>query len=100
MALTSKAVLLNPEPDFARTGSTRAIWKGDNVTVCFAGRKVLLKTAEPLADGVFLDDVSCCDLIRVGDEFFVGASLGDPKKLMREYKQIWSLSTRVSKTSL
>jgi hypothetical protein len=91
MALSSKAALVAPEPDFARTGSTRGIWKGDKVTVCFAGRKVLLKTEEPLVEGVLLDDTSCCDIIRVGDEFFVGVALGDHKQLMRQYKQIWGI---------
>jgi hypothetical protein len=97
MAYSSKAALVNPEPDFARNGSTRAIWKGSKVTGCLGGRKVELRTTEPLTMGVFIDDVTCCDLIRVGDEFFVGVALGDPKKLMREYKQIWGIAAKGSK---
>lgn len=93
MALTSKATLVGAEPEFARNGSTRGVWKGDTVTGCHAGRKVLLKTEEPLSD--FLPDGrSCCDLIRVGDEFFVGVALGDPKQLMRNFKEIWALGAK------
>lgn len=91
MALTSKATLTTAEPNFARYGTTRGVWKGDTVTCCHEGRRVLLKTDEKLSE--FLPDGrSCCDLIRVGDEFFVGVGIGDAKQLMRGFKEIWALS--------
>lgn len=93
MALTSKATLAGSEPEFARDGTTRGVWKGDTVTCCHAGRKIVLKTDQRLAEYV-VDGACCCDVIRVGDEFFVGFSLGDPKQRMRDFKQIWMLGTK------
>jgi hypothetical protein len=90
MAVTSRATLVGSEPDFARGGTTRGVWKGNTVTCCHGGRKIVLKTDDELSDFV-ADGVCCCDLIRVGDEFFVGFALGDPKQRMRDFKQIWGM---------
>lgn len=84
MAFTSKAALTAPAEDFARTRAAQGVWKRNTVTSCYFGQKITLKTAEPAPR------TCVCDLIRVGDEFFVAHGIGDARKLMREYEDIWA----------
>lgn len=94
MAFTSKAALTTPDRDFAKDMATRGVWKRNTVTSCFNGRKVILKTVEPAP-------CTCvCDMIRVGDEFFVAYGIGDYRRVLREYEDIWARAAKLAQTEL
>jgi hypothetical protein len=77
-----------PDPEFARNMAVRGIWKRKTITTCFRARKIFLKTTEPAP-------ATCvCDIIRVGDEFFVAHGVGDHRRVMREYEEIWAQAAK------
>lgn len=83
MARSSKASLVTPNDGFAKDGKASGVWKRNTVTSSYQGTKVILRTETPSSG------TTCCDLIRVGDEFFVVWAIGNHKKQMQEYQEIW-----------
>lgn len=82
MAMTSKASLAAPHAQFATNGTTSGVWKRKTVTSAWGGQPVLLK-AEQESGGTCV-----CDIIRVGDEFFIARTFGSPQRKMEEYAQM------------
>jgi hypothetical protein len=79
MPLTSKASLVSPHRDFATNGTSRGVWKRKTITSCWNGQLIKLKTDEAAVA------TCCCDIIRVGDEFFVALTPGDPRRMLEKY---------------
>lgn len=86
MAMTSKARLIAPNDQFCTSGTHSGVWKRKTVTSCWNGRLVLLATDTEAAG------TCCCDIIRLGDDFAIARTFGDPKNLLREYGKVSGMS--------